>query len=179
MATVRFMGTRSGLTFVAKFTAEILFEMATGVPVITSPKQLIHGVRNIRSIVGDLGAISQKFKAGTDFEKTVIEVLKLEKNTKRFRAGKLAEGSSEGYVIQDVYAKGRGGLLMEVKTSMGGVKKKQFQEFLMVARTDNIPLTMMFLKKPSPTDVARLQKWAKEVDGFEDDMLINILHILD
>jgi RHS repeat-associated protein len=176
--TVRFLGSRAGLSFAGKIVAEILFEMATGIPVITSPKQLIHGVRNIKSVVGNLGEVGKKLQAGKDFEATVIEVLRLKKNTQRFRGGVDASGVSKGYVIPDVFSK-RSGLLMEVKTSAGAVKKKQFQEFILVAQENNMPLTMTFLKKPSPADVGRMQKWAKEVGAHEKDMLVNILHILD
>ena len=176
-SSIAFLGTRAGMTAVAKFSAELAFEYATGIPVVTSPKGMLQAVRSLKSVGGDLasGAI-KRLKAGRDFEGLVRDMWGLTKNTMCFKHGRPA--SPPGCFIPDFLVT-KAGRLVEVKTSMGAVKKLQFQEFINIARESGQKMTMVFLKKPTPAEVQQLQHWALEVTGETDDMLLSIIHVLD
>ena len=69
------------------------------------------------------------------------------------------------------------GKLIDLKTSLRAVNKKQFQEFLRISREGQSPLTMMILKKPQRADIERLQRWAREVVGDSDQLFMKIVHV--
>jgi hypothetical protein len=175
-SAVSFAFSRAGFTAAAKFSAELAFEYATGIPVITSPRSMLQAIKSLRGAVGDLasGAI-KRMQAGVDFEKTVAELLRLTKNTGCFKNG--VRSTPPGCFIPDFFAKG--GRLVEVKTSMGAIRKKQFQEFVRISLRSGQPMSMVFLRKPSPAEVERLQRWAVEAAGESQDILLSIIHVLD
>jgi RHS repeat-associated protein len=175
---IAFLGTRAGLVAVAKFSAEVAFEYATGIPVLTSPRSLLRAVRSLRGIVGDLadGAI-KRLRAGSNFEKLVSEMWGLTKNTTCFKNGR--PSSPPGCFIPDFLVT-KAGRIVEVKTSMGAVKEQQFKEFIRIAQASGQKMSMVFLKKPSSGDVEQLKRWALDVTGgSDDDFLLSIIHVLD
>jgi len=175
-SAVSFATSRAGLSAAAKFSSELAFEWATGIPVFTSPRGMLQAVKSLRGAVGDLasGAI-KRLQAGVDFERTVAELLRMTKNTGCYKDGRPSR--PPGCFIPDFFAKGA--RLVEVKTSMGAVRKRQFQEFMRISLRSGQPMSMVFLRKPLPAEIERLQRWAVEVAGESDDILLNITHVLD
>ncbi|MEO1034861.1 MAG: Ig-like domain-containing protein [Pseudomonadota bacterium] len=178
--SVRVARTRSGLTFVAKTGLEIAFELATGVPVIVSPKNIARAVRRFPAVGSQLakGGLN-KLKAGNNFEKKILEVFKggLAKNKACFADGMALQGRrTRGCKIPDVFKRGR--QLVEIKTSLGAVKKAQFQEFLRIA-SNGTPFTMIVRSKPTTAQLERLQRYANEVIPDAKDVFLKIIHIAD
>jgi hypothetical protein len=122
------------------------------------------------------------FKGGVDFEKEAIKFLSklgYTKNTKHFANGELSSAKS-GYFIPDVYVKGD--KLLDFKTSFGALSKEQFQQFIMIANQElGLKVSLVMLKKPTPGEIAIMEKWAKEVSTktHDKDILFSVIHLLD
>lgn len=71
---------------------------------------------------------------------------------------------------------------LDFKTSFGAVSKEQFQQFIMIANQDlGLKVSLVMPKKPTPGEVAIMEKWAKEVSTKTDekDILFSVIHLLD
>ena len=176
--SLRGVSLNGAVGFVAKTSAEIAFELATDIPVITSPKNLAKSLININHYLKSSFWLN-KFKGGVQFEKTMINMFGLTKNKKCFNPVNLAVKHERGCFIPDVYEKGA--RLIEIKTSFGAMKKDQFQTFIKLAqRNMGTRFSLIFFRKPSEAQIKIMQRWAIEASEKNgDDMLFNIIHILD
>ena len=148
-------------------------------PVIVSPKNLAAAVRSFPAVGRQLAkGRLDKLKAGRNFEEQVGLVWKqLQKNTKCFVDGVAVRGTPKGCRIPDFFLNGR--QLIEVKTTVGAVKKRQFQEFLRISQANGTPLTIITRSKPTAAELGKLQRYADEVLESGDDIYLKILHIAD
>ena len=178
VSAMRGLSFRGGVSIVMKTMGEIAFEMATGIPVITSPKNLAKSLLSVNKYLKSKFWL-HKFKGGSDFEKIMVEMFGLRKNTRCFSGGKGLPKIKKGCFIPDAYVKG--GKLIEIKTSFGALRKNQFQEFIRIAQQNlGIKMSVIFFHKPTPDQMRIMQKWAIEAsNGNADDMMFNIIHILD
>lgn len=171
---------KAGLTATTKFALEFAFEYATGIPVLVSPKNILPALKNMKTAMTHLDSKFwlDKFKGGKDFESVVQELWRgLKKNYDCFRGGVVADVRKNCF-IPDFVTKAGG--WVEVKSSMGAVDKNQFLEFVKVSANSDKPLTMLFLQKPTASDMQTLQRWATDA-GVKtgDDIMLTIIHVLD
>ena len=178
VSAMRGLSFRGGVSIVMKTMGEIAFEMATGIPVITSPKNLAKSLLSVNKYLKSKFWL-HKFKGGSDFEKIMVEMFGLRKNTRCFSGGKGLPKIKKGCFIPDAYVKG--GKLIEIKTSFNVLRKNQFQEFIRIAQQNlGIKMSVIFFHKPTPDQMRIMQRWAIEAsNGNADDMMFNIIHILD
>ena len=171
--------------FVAKQLAELGFEMVTGWPVPTNPKNLVSSLKRVDKYLKS-SWWKDKFAAGRNFEANILKTSRrLKKNTKCFLNGAVVPHGTKGCTIPDVYQEGSKFIrLAEIKTTSGALKKKQFQELIQIAQENPTAKTsIVFRKKPDMGAMKDMQRWADEViaknGGQPDDMILHIIYILD
>jgi RHS repeat-associated protein len=121
----------------------------------------------------------QKLRAGTQFESWMVNKIlaATPPEEKQFvvkdGAAVLNNARVKGSAVIDAIFKG---ILTEFKTSFGAVEKYQAQQFAKYAQNGLKQLEYVFLYKPSPEEVARLQSWVREAG---QDVKLTVTYILE
>jgi hypothetical protein len=100
------------------------------------------------------------FETGIEFENWIAKILRIEKSNLPVLNGVAKTTNVKGSAVIDFIYRNS---ILEAKLSASTMTKNQAEQFAMYATRNNLGLTYLFARKPSASEMQRLQKWVSGV----------------